>query len=87
MRKIATTAATALVLALAPLSSAAAQTPAGTADAHPPAAAVLAQENQDEGGGNGGLWGLLGLLGLLGLIPRRQKERSTADYRTRNTGM
>ncbi|PJE96433.1 hypothetical protein CUT44_18185 [Streptomyces carminius] len=88
MRKIATAAATALVLSLAPVSSAVAQTPAETADT-PVAAApmILAQDGEeDDGGGNAGLWGLLGLLGLLGLIPRKQKEPThtgATDYRSR----
>lgn len=88
MRKIATAAATALILAFAPASAAIAQSPAESASSPVATASVPLAQEEDDGGGNAGLWGLLGLLGLLGLIPRgRKRETEATGYRGRSTGM
>lgn len=87
MRRTASTALVALLLALAPAGTAFSQDTAE--QAMPPAATatVQAQENQNEDDDNTGLWGLLGLLGLAGLIPWRKKHEDHRESNTRSTGM
>ncbi|CAM5401954.1 hypothetical protein SGLAM104S_06936 [Streptomyces glaucescens] len=88
MRRTASTALIALLLAFAPAGTAFSQNAAE--QARPPAATatVQAQENQNKDDDDMGLWGLLGLLGLLGLIPwRKNRDRGSHQGSTRSTGM
>lgn len=91
MRRIASTALIAFLLALAPAGSAFSQDAAE--QVNPPAATAMvqAQENQKEDDDDAGLWGLFGLLGLAGLIPWRKKRdhdrQGHRDSTTRSTGM
>ncbi|MEU0189221.1 WGxxGxxG family protein [Streptomyces afghaniensis] len=90
MRRIASTALIAVVLALAPAGAAFSQ---DAVQANPPAATatVQAQDNQNDDDDDSGLWGLFGLLGLAGLIPwRKKREHDRQGYQestTRRTGM
>ncbi len=90
MRRIASTALTAVLLALAPAGAAFGQEAAGQANPPAATATVQAQDNQNDDNDDSGLWGLLGLLGLAGLIPWRKKrehDRQGRQESTRRTGM
>jgi hypothetical protein len=94
MRKIAATVTTAVVLGLAPVGTATAQSAAAPVAAESSVGTAAAreslaqqEENNDDGGGNAGLWGLLGLLGLLGLIPKKKNGRNRdADVGQQRSG-
>ncbi|WP_309062533.1 WGxxGxxG family protein [Streptomyces sp.] len=88
MRRIASTALIAVLLALAPAGAAFSQENAEQANPPAVSATVQAQDNENEDDDNTGLWGLLGLLGLAGLIPwRKKRDHGHQESTTRHTGM